>query len=226
MRIGILLAEQFTGDAAETLGPYEVLFQTLLDGHGFSYLTYPVHEGVFPASPLEAEGWLITGSTAGAYDDLPWIAPLEGFIRAVEASGRPLVGICFGHQIIAQAFGGKVEKFAGGWRVGRETYDIDGAPVPLFAWHQDQVVKRPPGARCIGHAPGCENAVLEYGSTILSLQPRPEFTPREIRFFARYMAGGSIPDRALAAAHRSAAKPTNSGRVARRIARHFLKNRP
>ena len=73
----------------------------------------------------------------------PFIPPLEDFIRDAYAADVPLVGICFGHQIIAQALGGKVEKFKDGWAVGRTTYDWQGEDVALNAWHQDQVVTRP-----------------------------------------------------------------------------------
>ena len=68
---------------------------------------------MFPEGIHDADGWLITGSRHGAYEDHPWIPPLEEFIRDAYAAQVPLVGICFGHQIIAQAMGGKVEKYQG-----------------------------------------------------------------------------------------------------------------
>src|SRR5690606_32956787 len=112
----------------------------------------------------EAEGWLLTGSRHGVYDGLPFIAPLEAFVRDAYAAGVPLVGVCFGHQLIAQALGGRVEKFDGGWAVGRHSYAFEGVgEVALNAWHQDQVIEAPAGARQVASSEFCKNAALVYG---------------------------------------------------------------
>ena len=133
MLIGILE----TGLAPDALRPrsgsYPDMFRRLLAPHGLDFRSWSVVAGDFPDSVHDAEGWLITGSRHGAYDDLPWIAPLEALIRQAVAEGVPLVGICFGHQIVAQALGGKVEKFAGGWAVGPQDYDFDGEVLRLNA---------------------------------------------------------------------------------------------
>ena len=99
-------------------GDYDALFRDLLAGHGFDFVTFAVLDGEFPASVEDADAWLITGSRHGVYEDHDWIPPLEALIRKIDARRLPLVGVCFGHQIIAQALGGKVEKFKGGWSVG------------------------------------------------------------------------------------------------------------
>ncbi len=226
MRIGILLAEQFNGPIAAELGPYEGLFARLLDGNGFSYQTYPVDQMVLPQSPDEAEGWLITGSTAGAYDDLPWIPLLEDFIRDVKGSGRPLVGICFGHQIIAQALGGRVEKATAGWFIGAEGYQMGEALLTLNAWHQDQVIAPPPDARVIARSPGCPLAGLAYGETILSFQPHPEFDRQVMEVMLTHLADGSVPKDRMDAARDRLDAPIADGTIGAQIAGHFLKNRP
>jgi GMP synthase-like glutamine amidotransferase len=105
------------------------------------------------------EAVMITGSPAGVYDDEAWIGPLADFIRAGAAAGVPQVGICFGHQILAEALGGKVIKSDKGWGVGRHTYDVVACPgfvsetcpptVSAAVSHQDQVVALPPGAEVI-----------------------------------------------------------------------------
>ena len=110
----------------------------------------------------DADGWLISGSKHGAYEDHAFIPPLEDLIREIADQGLPLVGVCFGHQIIAQALGGKVEKFDAGWAVGRQTYEIDGDEYQLNAWHQDQVTRLPESATRVGTSAFCENAMLYY----------------------------------------------------------------
>lgn len=224
MRIGILQAEEFDAPTQAALGPYQGLFERLLAGHGFSYRAWKVEAMDFPDSLDEAEGWLVTGSTAGAYEDHPWIAPLENTIRAIHASGQPLVGICFGHQIVAQALGGRVEKHSGGWCVGRHVYQIEGREVPLNAWHQDQVVALPPAARRLGQSPFCENAVLAYGETVLTYQPHPEFDTGVTGYFADSLVG-KVPDAALDAAKAALHLPTEGAWIGQQIATHFLRNR-
>ena len=122
MKIGILQTGLAPAELAAQSGEYPEMFADLLKGHGFDFASWAVVNGDFPSGPEAADGWLITGSRHGAYDDLPWIAPLEELIRGIVAQERPLVGICFGHQIMAQALGGKVEKFKGGWSVGPTQY--------------------------------------------------------------------------------------------------------
>ncbi|WP_349361126.1 type 1 glutamine amidotransferase [Stappia sp.] len=181
MHIGILQ----TGRAPEELraehGDYDAMFRRLLDGFGFTFTTWAVLDGELPDDITAADGHLITGSRHGVYEDHPWIPGLEDFLRRAYAARVPLVGICFGHQILAQALGGHVEKFQGGWSVGPETYKSDDGARTLIAWHQDQVIRPPEGAETIASTPFCRHAALRYGDTALSFQPHPEFTPAFFR---------------------------------------------
>src|SRR5690606_29335884 len=114
MRIGILKTGQPPGEIRAEHGDYDDMFQRLLAGRGFDFTSYHVEAMDLPASVHDADGWLITGSRHGVYEDHPFIAPLEDFIRRAMAEHVPLVGICFGHQIIAQALGGQVGKHPAG----------------------------------------------------------------------------------------------------------------
>lgn len=176
MHIGILECGPVLPDLAARHGTYGDIFARLLAAPGRRFTGWAVHEMTFPDSVRAADGWLLSGSRHGAYDDLPFIPPLEDFIRAARDACIPMVGICFGHQIMAQALGGRVEKSAKGWGFGRQVYAIEGfGDVALSAIHQDQVTRAPDGAEVIGRNDFCPIAALRYGDWGLSVQPHPEF---------------------------------------------------
>ncbi|SEG07505.1 type 1 glutamine amidotransferase [Jhaorihella thermophila] len=197
MKIGILLTGHAPDDLIEGSGDYDAMFRNMLAGHGFEFETWAVVDGDFPPGPEAADGWLITGSKHGVYEDHPWIPPLEDLIRAIRASGKPLIGVCFGHQIIARALGGKVEKFQGGWAVGPTEYDLHGQKVTLNAWHQDQVTEPPEGARVVGGNDFCRHAALAYGDTIWTIQPHPEFGSDFVGGLIEKRGRGVVPDEVL-----------------------------
>jgi GMP synthase-like glutamine amidotransferase len=187
MKIGILETGRPPAPLVPDFGDYPGMFVQLLKDAGLEAetTTFDVQALEFPERPDAFDAYLITGSAAGVYEDLPWIAPLERFL--VEAKGKAkLVGVCFGHQIMAQAFGGKVIKSPKGWGIGLQAYEVferepwmdDDAPVAVAVSHQDQVVEAPPGARAVAGDAFCPLGVLVYDDQpALSLQHHPEFDP-------------------------------------------------
>ena len=178
MKIGILHCGHTAPSVIARHGEYADMFQRLLAGPGREFVTWDVVDGKFPDGAGDADAWVMTGSPLGVYEPHGFIAPLEALTRDIVAARRPLVGICFGHQLIAQALGGTVGKHPGGWRMGPQPYRVDGmpAPVTLHAWHQDQVSVAPPDAQVIASGPDCAIAGMAIGSRGLSLQAHPEFT--------------------------------------------------
>lgn len=225
MKIGILQTGHSPDNMIAEFGDYGALFAQLLDGHGLTFKVFSVVDGIFPDSIDDAQGWLITGSRYGAYEDHDWIAPLEEFLRTAYAAKVPIVGICFGHQILAQALGGKVEKYKGGWMVGPTEYQMNGDKVTLNAWHQDQVIERPQGAKVIGSTPNCENAMLIYGDTALTIQPHPEMSPQFVKGLVEGRGRGKVPDVLLDQALERLNEPTAHRAIATKMADFFKQPR-
>ena len=183
MEIGILQTGQSPLVLRQEHGDFVDMFQDLFRPQAFTFRRYAVCEMEFPTRVSDADGWLVTGSKCGVYETHAWIPPLEEFLRNAYRAGVRVVGICFGHQIFAQAMGGKVEKFQGGWQVGMKSYDFTELRTSNLtqnncvpAWHQDQIVSKPDRAKILGHSPHCQYAVLGYEDRALTFQPHPEFT--------------------------------------------------
>jgi len=220
MKIGLLQ----TGYAPEPLipaGDYPDLFQRFLDGYGFEFQVYRVVDMEFPASVSDCDAWLITGSRHGVYEDHPFIPPLEQFIRDALKAGVKVAGVCFGHQIMAKALGGKVEKFKDGWSVGLTDYDFAGTPLRLNAWHQDQVIDPPEGARTLASSPFCTHAALAYGDTGLSVQPHPEMQSDFIDGLIQHRGKGVVPDDLLNTARARLDHSNDNAAIAAQIAAFF-----
>jgi GMP synthase-like glutamine amidotransferase len=226
MKLAILETGAPPEALVDRFGDYPAMFRRLL---GMEARTYDVAAGALPSTVPDHDAYLITGSPAGVYEDHPWIASLTDFLR--QAKGRAkLVGICFGHQVMAQAFGGHVEKSDRGWGVGLHSYPIvareawmDEAPlVSAPASHQDQVVIQPPETDVIASSLFTPYAALSWpGRQAISFQFHPEFSPDYARALIEARRDRlPDPDAALV----SLGAPNDNARIGSWIRRFLLES--
>ena len=188
MRIAILQTGYNNPELPKTLRAYPRMFHDLLTpligDTKMTFTNYAVVDGTFPADVSDYDGYLITGSRHGVYEDLPFIEQLMTFIQKCYAKNIPQVGICFGHQALAKALGGRVEKSTKGWGVGIRQVNVakttnwmtKGADtLDLIYVHQDQVIELPSNAVHIAGDDFCPNAAFAMGDTVFSIQGHPEF---------------------------------------------------
>jgi GMP synthase-like glutamine amidotransferase len=224
MQLAILETGRPPGDLEAKFGNYPSMFARML-GPEFQIETFDVPAGELPGDPAEHGAYLITGSPAGVYDPLPWITPLSDFIRAAKTS--KMVGICFGHQIMAEALGGHVVKSEKGWGAGLQRYAIvrdepwmDAASeIAVPASHQDQVVVQPPSTEILASSEFTALAALAWTDRpAISFQFHPEFAPAFAQALIE-MRYDVVPDPEAAIASLDA--PNDNERVAGWI-RRFL----
>ncbi len=203
MKLGILKTDTVRPEWAQRYGQYPDMFRGLLSAvdPALEFVVYDVQQGEYPADIDAVDAYLITGSKASVYDDEPWIKRLMAFVRELHERRKKLVGICFGHQLVAHALGGRAAKSPKGWGAGVHTHRFYSAPawhdggdaaVSMVVSHQDQVMEVAPGSTVLAGSDFCENAVTQIGDHILTFQGHPEFVTgysRELMQFRREMLG-------------------------------------
>ncbi len=212
-------------------GDYPELFAYLLRDTSIELIRYDLDEGRFPVSERECDGWICAPSRNSVYDNLEWIAEAEELHRRFIALELPYVGICFGHQLLAQALGGKVERASHGWNVGVHEYELTESPswigvgtrsVALVASHQDQVTIPPGDATVFAKATDgtCPIGGMVVGDRAWTIQLHPEFVPD----LADHLLAGRVEligASKVAAARASLSNPIDSAKVSGWISRFF-----
>ncbi len=186
MRLGILQCDSVRDHLQPDYGDYPDMFQRLLgrDHDQLDVRVYNLTQGQFPQHLDACDAWLFTGSKWSVYDSDDWIVRAHELVKILHADRRPTIGVCFGHQLVARALGGHVDKAANGWGVGVHTMhvyeqrpwmDPARSEVPLLVSHQDQVQQPPPGAEHLAGHPFCPYDMFQIGDHILTVQGHPEF---------------------------------------------------
>ena len=187
MKIGILNADAVKPEFAEEFGEYPDMFAELLLAvdPGLDLVTYEVVPGEYPAHLNGVAAYIITGSKLSVYDEVPWVLRLKEFVMEMHEAKKTLIGICFGHQMVAEALGGKTSAANAGWCVGvhriiptahAACYGLSSGPINLRANHRDQVTQLPPGGKVLASTEACPIASMGLGEHILTIQAHPEFS--------------------------------------------------
>ena len=230
MRVGILVTGRVHEDLEPHYGDYAAMFEGLIGSVApdFTFRAWYVLDDELPESVEACDAWFVTGSKHGVYDGLPWISRLREFLARARAAGRPVVGICFGHQLLAEALGGAAAKSDRGWGVGLQRYKVLKRPswmadapdeIAVHAMHQDQVTVVPEDATVLATSDYCPFAMLAYGDPempdAISIQPHPEFGVDYARELLKVRSGISFPAETAEAAIAGLGDTTDAELVAR-----------
>jgi GMP synthase-like glutamine amidotransferase len=229
MRIGLLMVGHVADSAQPIAGDYPELFAGVLGRAEIDLVRYDLDADRFPSHVDECDGWLLSPSRCSVYDGHPWIGAAEELLRELLVKERPYVGICFGHQLIAQALGAPVARAADGWQVGVHDYEIVSthpwmvpmhSSVALIASHEDQVMAVPEGSELLARGAGCPIAGLTIGERAWTLQPHPEFVP-ELADYLLALRVELIGAEKVALARATLGRPLNRLDVGRWIVEFF-----
>lgn len=231
MQIGLLQCDHVSEQFRHISADYPEVFRALFARHApqIELRVYDVCHGELPAQVDECAGYITTGSRYSVYDDVEWIDQLADFVRRVYQANQKFVGICFGHQMIAHALGGKVAKADSGWGIGIKAVNLSQqrdwmtpqlASYQLLLSHQDQVLVAPRGAEVLGGNEHCPISMLAIGDNMLGIQAHPEFSveyARELMEARRERIGSATVDQAQT----TLLTPTDSAVIVRWIEAFF-----
>ncbi|WP_089730097.1 glutamine amidotransferase-related protein [Modicisalibacter muralis] len=186
MLIGLLQCDDVSEELQPRHGNYPEMFERLFSAVDptLEFRVWRCLDGDIPGDVDAVDAWLTTGSRYGVNDGDDWIEALCGFVRELWAAGKPLVGICFGHQLMAKALGGEVVKSERGWGVGMSFNRLSERADWMDPWqegldlvvsHQDQVLRPPEGAVVLAESDFCPIYVMQLGEHFLGVQGHPEF---------------------------------------------------
>lgn len=223
MKLAILETDILYDSLRPTYQGYGAMFENLLRGAGSTHWQisiYPVIDGHYPADINDYQAYLITGSKYDSFAEDTWIVQLRSYVQTLFEAGKPMVGICFGHQLLAHALGGRAGRCQAGWGLGVMQYQLDHQPefidaqdpVHLIVSHQDQVLSLPPKAKRLLSNGFCPNAAFYIPHRVLAIQGHPEFDVDYAKALLN-MRAHQFTDEFLQGVHHSYLTPHHGERV-------------
>ncbi len=188
MKIAFLNCDHVRPEFLHIGGDYPAMLSRV--SGDLKFTTYHVCDGHFPENVLDFEGYIVNGSSKSVYDKIDWVLKLKDFVRQIYAANLRYIGICFGHQMLAEALGGVVRKAENGWCVGVHTFEV----VEKEAWMnpekaifqvlmscQDQVLQLPKRSTILAQSANCPIGMFRVGTTMLGIQGHPDFQENYLR---------------------------------------------
>lgn len=183
MKIALLICDEVNKNLQNIQGDYPDMFKELFPSLHFD--VFNVFKGQFPPNAHEYEAYLVNGSRHSVYEDVDWIIHLKEFVEEIYKAKKKYVGVCFGHQLLAEALGGQVARATTGWSVGVHQFEITQkenwmspfqSRVNLLMMCQDQVKVLPPQSEILAKTPLCPVGMFTVCGHMLGIQAHPEFS--------------------------------------------------